>query len=354
MNSTTTQPNLLELAKQGNAQAIATLMNRQLQPKGITVKVSLSGDCLMVVAESIEPPEQLFLVNFIRKGMTNLKIEAIKRVVVRGQATGNTARAWREAFDLHYAVPPAQVKQPALSANDKASNLTTSFTSQPKTKRTFFDKALSIIQNRKSERVLLVVGTFILASGIWGVGGLLSHYKQETKIATLKPSSTPALTLVNPVKASPSIQTASISGKVGVVMKSGDVKPVVRSWFMVLPFCVDDLRKKYSPGLSAANEKEFIQELERQYLQAEKEGRVFKFQTDLDGTYKVTGIPPGGYCISDDSLRISPGSWELISGNRSLGNSYIQWNAWVEVTPGAQVNFDLSNDNASEIFNFNS
>jgi hypothetical protein len=37
MNSTATQPNLLELAKQGNAHAIAALMNRQLQPKGITL-----------------------------------------------------------------------------------------------------------------------------------------------------------------------------------------------------------------------------------------------------------------------------------------------------------------------------
>jgi len=38
MNSTTNQPNLIELAKQGNAKAIATLINRQLQPKGITAK----------------------------------------------------------------------------------------------------------------------------------------------------------------------------------------------------------------------------------------------------------------------------------------------------------------------------
>lgn len=30
------QPNLLELAKQGDTKAIATLINRQLQPKGIT------------------------------------------------------------------------------------------------------------------------------------------------------------------------------------------------------------------------------------------------------------------------------------------------------------------------------
>ncbi|WP_277926746.1 MULTISPECIES: hypothetical protein [Nostoc] len=40
-----TQPNLLELAKQGDAQAIASLINRQLQPKGITAKVALKDAC---------------------------------------------------------------------------------------------------------------------------------------------------------------------------------------------------------------------------------------------------------------------------------------------------------------------
>ncbi|BAZ03806.1 hypothetical protein NIES3974_04360 [Calothrix sp. NIES-3974] len=35
------QPRILELAKQGNAQAIAYLINQQLQPKGITAKVTI-------------------------------------------------------------------------------------------------------------------------------------------------------------------------------------------------------------------------------------------------------------------------------------------------------------------------
>jgi hypothetical protein len=35
-----TQPNLLELAKPGNAKAIADLMNCQLQPKDITAKAT--------------------------------------------------------------------------------------------------------------------------------------------------------------------------------------------------------------------------------------------------------------------------------------------------------------------------
>jgi hypothetical protein len=180
MNSTTTQPNLLELAKQGNAQAIATLMNRQLQPKGITVKVSLSGDCLMVVAESIEPPEQLFLVDFIRKGMTNLKIEAIKRVVVRGQATGKTASAWREAFDIH----SDNFKKTVQTSSSTSSQAPTPSTSKPKFALGVLNKALNIIQNRKAERIALVAGTFLVTSMVWAGMGTLNPASKQAKSET--------------------------------------------------------------------------------------------------------------------------------------------------------------------------
>jgi hypothetical protein len=48
-----TPPNLTELAKQGNANAIAALMNRQLQPRGITAKAALKVGCLSVILEEI-------------------------------------------------------------------------------------------------------------------------------------------------------------------------------------------------------------------------------------------------------------------------------------------------------------
>ena len=100
-----TQQNLLELAKQGDAKAIATLMNSQLQPKGIKAKVSIANNCLMVIAESIhpdstQPPSHSFIVNFVRKGITALNPEEIHRVVVWGKAPGNKAPAWRDDFKL--------------------------------------------------------------------------------------------------------------------------------------------------------------------------------------------------------------------------------------------------------------
>jgi uncharacterized protein (DUF697 family) len=100
MNGTTNQPNLLELASQGNAQAIATLMNRQLQPKGITTKAALKEGCLQIMLESAQVPNQQALVVFIRKGITNLGAEPIKKVKVYGRQIGEEFPAWNEEFEV--------------------------------------------------------------------------------------------------------------------------------------------------------------------------------------------------------------------------------------------------------------
>jgi hypothetical protein len=183
MNGSTTQPNLLELAKQGNAQAIATLMNRQLQPKGITVKANLTNSCLMVIAESTEPPEQSFIVDFVRKGMTNLKVEVIKRVAVRGQATGKNSPAWRETFDLSFGAK-AKLIQPSSSVNSQTSKTVNSSTIKPKTTWNFLSKVLSIGSgNRQLERILLVAGTFLATSGLWAGLGLLRPTGEKTLVS---------------------------------------------------------------------------------------------------------------------------------------------------------------------------
>lgn len=59
------QQNDLELAKQGNPHAIAALMNRQLQPKGITAKATLKDGCLQIMLESTQVPDQQALVSFM-------------------------------------------------------------------------------------------------------------------------------------------------------------------------------------------------------------------------------------------------------------------------------------------------
>ncbi|MEI1375255.1 hypothetical protein PQG02_17670 [Nostoc sp. UHCC 0926] len=95
-----TQPNILKLAKQGDTQAIASLMNRHLYPKGITAKVALKDACLEVILESTQVPNRQTLVAFIRKGLTGLGAASIERVKVYGQQTGKEFPSWSQEFHL--------------------------------------------------------------------------------------------------------------------------------------------------------------------------------------------------------------------------------------------------------------
>ncbi|HEY9302352.1 MAG TPA: hypothetical protein VIQ31_39520, partial [Phormidium sp.] len=94
------QVNLSELAKQGDAQAIATFMNRTLQPKGITAKAAIKNDCLQIMLEAAQVPNQQVLVLLINKWMSNLGAESIKKVKIFGRQAGEEFPAWNEEFEV--------------------------------------------------------------------------------------------------------------------------------------------------------------------------------------------------------------------------------------------------------------
>ncbi len=95
-----TQPNILKLAKQGDPQAIAFLMNRHLHAKGITAKVAFKDTSLEVILESAKVLNKQILVAFIRKGLTALGAASVERVKVYGQQTGEDFPAWSKEFNL--------------------------------------------------------------------------------------------------------------------------------------------------------------------------------------------------------------------------------------------------------------
>ncbi|PHM09647.1 hypothetical protein [Nostoc sp. 'Peltigera malacea cyanobiont' DB3992] len=94
------QPNFLELAKQGDAQAIASVINYLLQPKDITAKVVLKDGCLQVMLESFQVPEQESSVTFIRKLIIKLEATPIKSVKIYGKGKGQTSVAWIDDLKL--------------------------------------------------------------------------------------------------------------------------------------------------------------------------------------------------------------------------------------------------------------
>jgi hypothetical protein len=120
---TQTPPNLLELAKQGNAKAIAILINRQLQPKGITAKAAFKDGCLQIMLESVQVPNQQALVAFVRKGITSLGAESIEKVKVYGRQKGEDFPAWSEEFELVQPNPFDDLSIPLERENQQTSQL---------------------------------------------------------------------------------------------------------------------------------------------------------------------------------------------------------------------------------------
>ena len=94
------ETNLSELARQGEPKAIAVLMNRSLQPKGITAKVTSKAGCLQVLLEAEQLPEQKVWVAFVRSGLTSLDAKSIEKVKVYGRQLGEDIPAWSAEFEL--------------------------------------------------------------------------------------------------------------------------------------------------------------------------------------------------------------------------------------------------------------
>ncbi|MEG4046441.1 hypothetical protein [Microcoleus sp. Pol17_C1] len=95
-----TELNFQELAKQGNPQAIASLLNSHLQSEGITASANLDGDCLDVILEAEQVPRENTLVDLVRTELTNLQPDSIRKVKVEGRESGQISAAWSQEFSL--------------------------------------------------------------------------------------------------------------------------------------------------------------------------------------------------------------------------------------------------------------
>ncbi|GAB4470425.1 MAG: hypothetical protein OHK0037_29180 [Elainellaceae cyanobacterium] len=94
------QTNLLELAKQGDPQAIATLMNRSLQPRGMTASVDRQGNCLYVMLQAEQVPNRQVLTAFVQNGISNLGVSSIQLVKIAGQQFGMAEPAWTQDLQI--------------------------------------------------------------------------------------------------------------------------------------------------------------------------------------------------------------------------------------------------------------
>jgi hypothetical protein len=131
-----TKMKVLELAKQGNPKAIASLMNHSLEPRRITVAVSPSDRGLTIQATAPQPPDRAFLVDFIRQGLERLDAATIQRVMIRAYGKGSRSPVWQEMLVLRDDPPMMPVSNVAAlqTANTSVPAATRSPTRPPRTR----------------------------------------------------------------------------------------------------------------------------------------------------------------------------------------------------------------------------
>lgn len=94
------QANLLELSKQGNAEAIATLLNKTLRVRGVSAQVILKGTCLKVMLEASIVPNQKLLSSCVLKEISTLNASLIETLQIFGRQAGQKTSAWTQTFTL--------------------------------------------------------------------------------------------------------------------------------------------------------------------------------------------------------------------------------------------------------------
>lgn len=97
-----TQQRLRELAKQGNAKAIALLVQVGLGLKihGLRVKATIEQKSLFVYLESDEVPEEQASVKFIYQIVKDLKLYLFNQVEIYGRRKGEKRLAWNSKFQI--------------------------------------------------------------------------------------------------------------------------------------------------------------------------------------------------------------------------------------------------------------
>jgi hypothetical protein len=96
------KPNLLEIAKQGNPKAIAILLNRHLEPKGITVKTALSKSTLKLMFEGEKIILQTVLVEWLNASLiTHIVSDSITKVIIYNKRIGHDFPDWQEEIDFN-------------------------------------------------------------------------------------------------------------------------------------------------------------------------------------------------------------------------------------------------------------
>ena len=106
---------VLDCAKQGDAEAIASLMNRTLNKKGSHVKIRRRGGEYKLLVASARTPDKTATVQWIVKGLDKLAIASIETLTIYGKSQQSNKPEWQQTVQfplqsLEQATSPASVQ----------------------------------------------------------------------------------------------------------------------------------------------------------------------------------------------------------------------------------------------------
>ncbi len=94
------QQEILTLAKEGDATAIAFLISQALGTKGIAVKATRQNTCLHLLLEAEQLPPQDACIRVIVKGLLRLEAAQIYSIKVYGRRTSQQLAGWTQIVEL--------------------------------------------------------------------------------------------------------------------------------------------------------------------------------------------------------------------------------------------------------------
>ncbi|PSB07566.1 poly-gamma-glutamate biosynthesis protein [filamentous cyanobacterium Phorm 46] len=132
------QQDILNLAKEGDARAIAFLIGQALQSFGVTAKASLENDSLHLLLEAAQLPAEEACLRVAIKGLQRLQPNNIYSVTIYGRRHGQQLPAWTQTVELKKRLTFAPVSQPVAVSAGVATSAPTSpvSTALPKVEKT--------------------------------------------------------------------------------------------------------------------------------------------------------------------------------------------------------------------------
>ena len=117
------QQDILNLAKEGDARAIAFLIGQALESFGVTAKASRENDSLHLLLEAEQLPAEEACLRVAVKGLQRLQPNNIYSLTVYGRRVGQQLPAWTQTVELKKRPTPAPVSAEVSASAAVAASL---------------------------------------------------------------------------------------------------------------------------------------------------------------------------------------------------------------------------------------